>query len=60
MTNRLKILLILLGIVICYVGIKGYIDSIKYKMEIDIAEKEILIYQSIANNTNFINQLINK
>lgn len=53
MTNRLKILLILLGI-------KGYIDSIKYKMEIDIAEKEILIYQSIANNTNFINQLINK
>ena len=58
MTNRLKFLLTILIITIWYVGIKNYITNIKDTLEIQMAEKEIIIYQSINNNTNLISNLI--
>jgi len=54
MKNRLNFLLILLSFIIYFVVIKNYIDSIEYKIETQIALKEIEIYQSISNNANLI------
>lgn len=59
-TNRLKFLLIILFITIWFIGTKNYIEITKNKMEIDIAEKEILIYQSISNNTDLMNLIMKK
>lgn len=56
----LPYLIILLIFTIGFVFINNKINSIDYKIDNEIGEAEVRIYQSIENNTNLINSLIKK